>query len=273
MNPETYTLRKGTILYRGDTPFYLRTKNIQVGSIQLEPHNRPTFFALSHDDVAQYGIIYGWEVPNDIELPLIDNPDIIKKMYAEANNRPDVQKVMRENYGFNPESGEIGDRNSIFEKDVIFYTYLCENGYSGYASNDLEDGQRFSYEIMICNTSGYVCKGIFYPSEVGDKDLYISNQIQKYQDRIKPKETKRKNKSKDLSPVKGSDLFGSPVKTPSMFESPVKGSNLFESPVKGSNLFGSPGTRDESFKKRKTLKGGKSKKNRKTYTIRRYRRR
>ena len=136
---------------------------------------------------------------------------------------------------------------------------------------------------MICNTTGYACKGIFYPSEVGDKDLYIRNQIQKYNDRIKPKETKRKNKSKDLSPVKGSNLFESPVKGSNKFESPVKGSNLFESPVKGSNLFespvkgsnpfGSPGSRDESFKKRKTLKGGKSKKNRKTYTIRRHRRR
>ncbi len=269
----------------------------------MEPHNRPTFFALSPDDVVQYGIIYGWEVPNDIELLLIDNPVVMKKIYDEADNRPDVQKVMRENYGFNPENGKIGDRNSIFEKDVIFYTYLCENGYSGYASNDLEDGQRFSYEIMICNTTGYACKGIFYPSEVGDKDLYIRNQIQKYNDRIKPKETKRKNKSKDLSPVKGSNLFESPVKGSNkfespvkgsnkfespvkgsnlfespvkgsnLFESPVKGSNLFESPVKGSNPFGSPGSRDESFKKRKTLKGGKSKKNRKTYTIRRHRRR
>jgi hypothetical protein len=111
MNPETYTLHKGTILYRGDTPFYVRTKNTQVGSIRLEPHNRPTFFALSPDDVVQYGIIYGWEVPNDIELLLIDNPVVMKKIYDEADNRPDVQKVMRENYGFNPENGKIGDRN------------------------------------------------------------------------------------------------------------------------------------------------------------------
>ena len=272
MNTEKYTLHKGTILYRGDTPFYLKTKNAQVGSLLLEP-NRPFFFALSPDDVVQYGIIYGWEVSNDIELPLIDNPVIMKKMYDEANIRPDVQKVLRENYGFNPENGKIGDRNSIFEKDVIFYTYLCEKGYSGYASNDLEDGQRFSYEIMICNTTGYVCKGIFYPSEVGDKKLYISNQIQKYNDRIKPKETVGRKKPKIQSSPKGTNLFGSPPKGSNLFRSPSKGSNLFGSPPKGSNLFRSPGSRGGSFKKRKTVKGGKIKKNRKTYTIRRHRRR
>jgi len=37
MNPETYTLHKGTILYRGDTPFYVRTKNTQLGRYDWNP--------------------------------------------------------------------------------------------------------------------------------------------------------------------------------------------------------------------------------------------
>jgi hypothetical protein len=42
----TYTLLKGTILYRGDTPYYLENKET------LTPlQNKPTFFALNPDDV------------------------------------------------------------------------------------------------------------------------------------------------------------------------------------------------------------------------------
>ncbi len=280
MEPTTYTLHKGTILYRGDTPYYLNNINNSIESLRLVS-NKPTFFALSPDDVEQYGLTYGWEVPNDIVLPLIDTPQVMATIYEGANGREDVQKVMRKNYGFDPDRGVIGDRDSIFEKDVIFCKYLCENGYSGYASNDLEEGKQFTFEIMICNTDGYTCKGMFFSDEVGDKNLYINNQIQKYKDRIKPKEKKKSRKpivfspAKRIlvksptkrnrvkspakinligspsnmfeSPVKGSNLFESPVKgsnlfeSPSnLFESPVKGSNLFESPVKGSNLFESP---------------------------------
>jgi len=250
MDPTTYTLHKGTILYRGDTPFYLKNKNKHPESLFLEP-NKPIFFALSPADVEQYGIIYGWEVPYDIVLPLIDNPHVMKEIYDNANKRPDVQTVMRKNYGYNPQTMKIGDRDSIFEKDVVFYRYLCENGYPGYASNDLEDGQRFSYEIMVCNSEDYTCKGLFYPSKVGDKDLYIRNQIQKYNDRIKPKEKHIKSKSIVFeSPVKGS---ASPVKGNNLFASPVKGNNLFASPVKGN-----PSPIKRSVKDRKNRKTNKS---------------
>ena len=232
-------------MYRGDTPYYLENKET------LTPlQNKPTFFALKPDDVAQYGIIYGWEVPDDIVLPLIDNPDVMAEIYDGAEK--DVQKVMRENYGFNPETKTIGNRDSIFEKDIIFYTYLCRKGYAGYASNDLEKGRRFSYEIMICDTTGYTCKGLFYPTDVRDKNLYISNQIQKYRERIhKIKEEPRKKKGKPIlnsppksmmfeSPVKGkSMMFESPVKGKSIFNSPPK--SMFDSPVKGKSMFDSPG--------------------------------
>ena len=225
-------------MYRGDTPYYLENKET------LTPlQNKPTFFALKSDDVAQYGIIYGWEVPDDIVLPLIDNPDVMAEIYDGAEK--DVQKVMRENYGFNPETKTIGNRDSIFEKDIIFYTYLCEQGYPGYASNDLEEGRRFSYEIMICDTTGYTCKGLFLPTGVRDKNLYVSNQIQKYRERIhKIKEEPRKKKGKSIFNSPPKSIFESPPK--SMFESPPKSmfdsppKSMFESPVKGKSMFESP---------------------------------
>ena len=195
----------------------------------------------------QYGIIYGWKVPETVELVLLDNHKVMTEIYNGATEI--VQQVMRENYGYRPDG--FADRVSYFEKDIIFYQYLCEQGYSGYASYDLEDGERTSVEIMVCNPTGYTCEGLFYPNDVKDRNLYINNQIQKYYKRVNPNGNQKRKKAKvaespakedGWSPVKARGLFESPVKGRGLFdETPEKtGTNLFgESPVKeGTNLFG-----------------------------------
>lgn len=294
MESRTYKLEQGTILYRGDTPYFLERKGQPSNELVLE--NKPTFFALEPDDVHQYGIIYGWKVSNDIELPLLDNHEVMTEIYNGATKRPDVQKVMRENYGYNPDGGFV-NRESYFEKDIIFYQYLCEQGYPGYASYDLEDGERTSVEIMVCNPTGYMCEGIFFPNAVKDQDLYIRNQIQKYYERVNPNGNQKKKKAKvaespakgkGWSPVKARGLFESPVKARGLFDkTPVKGSELFESPVKGNtlfgetpekdnskrNLFGSPdGSPEHVFKTPDKKRKGGSRKNKKRKTRRRSRR-
>jgi hypothetical protein len=263
-------------MYRGDTPFYLANKDMPSESLHLEV--KPTFLALEPDDVYQYGIIYGWEVPEDIELPLIDNHDVMTGIYKDAP--PDVQQVMRENYGYLPDG--FGDRVSYFEKDILFYQYLCEKGYPGYASHDLEEGVRTSVEIMVCNPSGYKCSGMFFPNDVGDKELYIRNQIQKYYERVNPNGKQKKKKAmvaespgikSGWSPMKGSLSFGdSPSATPikgnlfgdSPSATPIKG-NLFgdspgATPIKG-NLFGDDSHVFNTPKKGGKSNGGKSKRN------------
>jgi hypothetical protein len=68
MESRTYKLEQGTILYRGDTPYFLNNasnmerngKRTILPSNELVLENKPTFFALEPDDVHQYGIIYGW---------------------------------------------------------------------------------------------------------------------------------------------------------------------------------------------------------------------
>ena len=292
MEPSTYLLKKGTLLYRGDTPFYLDNKKKPEASLSLE--KKPTFFASDPDDVAQYGIIYGWVVSDDIELPLLDNHEVMTEIYNGAT--PDVQKVMEENYGYRRDG--FNDRVSIFEKDIIFYQYLCIKGYPGYASHDLEEGQRTSVEIMVCNPTGYKCTEVVYPSEIGDKQLYIDNQVEKYKKRIRDKEEREDNGRKKsrisnvkgnsmfASPVKGNSLFGdspvkgnslfgdSPVKGNSLFgDSPIKGNSLFASPVKGNSLFASPKKGNNMFASPKKggnkSKRGKSKRNRKLRKTRR----
>jgi hypothetical protein len=293
---KSYLLKKGTILYRGDTPYFLnkgsRGERTILPSDSLHLEKKPTFFALKPDDVYQYGLIYGWEVPDDIELPLLDNHAVMTEIYNGATERVDVQKVMRENYGYRPEGGFV-DRESYFERDILFYQYLCEKGYPGYASYDLEDGERTSVEIMICDPTLYKCKGLFYPTDVKDQDLYIRNQIQKYYERVNPNGNQKRKKAKvdGATPEKGSRSFGvkgnlfanlfgdSPEKGTNLFgDSPEKGTNFFgsDSPEKGTNLFGDSsdtiGSDSHVFntpKKAGSRKRGKSKKNRKPKLTRR----
>jgi hypothetical protein len=220
-------------LYRGDTPYFLERKGQPSNELVLE--NKPTFFALEPDDVHQYGIIYGWKVSETVELPLLNNHEVMTEIYNRAPQ--EVQQVMRENYGYRPDG--FADRVSYFEKDIIFYQYLCEQGYPGYASYDLEEGDLTSLEIMVCNPTGYMCDGIFFPNAVKDQDLYIRNQIQKYYERVNPNGNQKKKKAKVAeSPAKGQGW--SPVKARGLFgESPVKARGLFgESPVKARGLFG-----------------------------------
>ena len=299
MESRTYKLEQGTILYRGDTPYFLNNgsnmerngKRTILSSDELVLENKPTFFALEPDDVHQYGIIYGWKVPKTVELVLLDNHEVMTEIYNRATERPDVKQVMSENYGYRPDG--FADRVSYFEKDIIFYQYLCEQGYSGYASYDLEDGERTSVEIMVCNPTGYMCEGMFFPNDVNDRNLYIDNEIQKYYERVNPNGNQRRKKAKvaespakgrGWSPEKEGRMFESPVKARKMFdETPVKGSELFESPVKGNTLFDETPEKDNSkrnlfdspehvFKTPDKKRKGGSKKNKKRKTRRRSRR-
>jgi hypothetical protein len=286
-NPETYIIRAGTILYRGDTPFYIANKDVQSRSLE----QKPTFFGLEPDDVKQYGIIHSWTVPQDIKLLHLDNPDVMKRVYDRAP--PHVKDVLENNYGYNPESNIIGNSKSIFERDKIFYEDLCTTESPGYASTRYEGEEISSYEVMICDPTKFVFSDIVLPSYVTDNTAYISSEIEKYNERINPKENLGKKKkslesvvetppsklmafaslSVESSPVEYSperQVMYSPLRIPRGKESPIKKTpgtslvdspekrDLYASPVKVSSnrtLFSSPG----GYIKRKVIKTRKSK--------------
>jgi hypothetical protein len=187
-NPETYIIRAETILYRGDTPFYIVNKDVQSRSLE----KKPTFFGLEPDDVKQYGIIHSWTVPYNIELLHLDNPDVMKRVYDRAPTH--VKDVLKNNYGYNPDTNIIGYSNSIFERDKIFYEYLCTTGSPGYASTRYEGEEISSYEVMICDPANFVFSDIIFPSGVTDNMTYIDSEIKKYNERINPKENLGKKK-------------------------------------------------------------------------------
>lgn len=278
--PEPYTIRGGTILYRGDTPFYIANKDVQSKSLE----QKATFFGLKPDDVKQYGIIHSWKVPQDIELLHLDNPEVMERIYVKAPER--VKDVLQKNYGYDPSTNKIGNSNSIFERDSIFYKYLCTIGSPGYASTRYEGEENSSYEIMVCNPNNFVFSEIVLPSDVKDEPSYIASEIEKYNECINPKEVFGKKKrpqsvfsfnetppSKIMAFASSPDEYSqvkyshegqvmySPLRIPSGNLSPIKMNTgtLFDSPVKYSSnrtLFSSPG----GSRKRKVIKTHKTKK-------------
>lgn len=196
IKPETYIIRAGTILYRGDTPFYIANKDVQSRLLE----QKPTFFGLEPHDVKQYGIIHSWTVSQNIELLHLDNPDVMKRIYDGAPTH--VKDVLENNYGYNPKTNIILYSNSIFERDKIFYDYLCTTRSPGYASTRYEGEAISSYEVMICDPANFVFSDIIFPSDVTDNMTYISSEIEKYNERINPKENLGKKKRSLESVVK-----------------------------------------------------------------------
>jgi hypothetical protein len=235
IKPETYIIRAGTILYRGDTPFYIANKDVQSRSLE----QKPTFFGLEPHDVKQYGIIHSWTVPHNIELLHLDNPDVMKRIYDGAPE--DVQDVLKNNYGYNPESNIIGNSKSIFERDKIFYEYLCTTGSPGYASTRDEGAEISSYEVMICDPANFVFSDIVFLRGVRDNMTYIDSEIKKYNERINPKENLGKKKRSSESvvetpPSKLSDFASSSVESSPVVYSPVKYSQVEYSQVEYSQV-------------------------------------
>lgn len=193
--PETFTIRGGTTMYRGDTPFYIANNDVQSKSLE----KKATFFGLEPDDVKQYGIIHSWTVPQDIELLHLDNPEVMKRVYDQAPEH--VKDVLENNYGYDPKTNIIGYSSSIFERDRIFYEYLCTTGSPGYASTRYEGEEISSYEVMVCDPTNFVFSGIVLPSGVTDEPSYIASEIEKYNERINPKDKIGKKKRPQESVV------------------------------------------------------------------------
>jgi hypothetical protein len=185
----------------------------------------------------------------------------MKRVYDRAPIH--VQDVLKNNYGYNPETNIIGNSKSIFERDKIFYEYLCTTGSPGYASTRYEGEEISSYEVMVCNPANFVFSDIVLPSDVTDNTAYISSEIEKYNERINPKENlgKKKRSSESVfffnktppskfmafesSPVVYSpdgQVMYSPLRIRRGTPSPIKMTpvtSLSNSPVKGA-LFSSP---------------------------------
>ena len=141
-----YILPKDSIIYRGDNAMYI--KNIR----QL---NGPTFFGHSSEAVDKYGVVFSFKCDKEYKLLALDDYSTISKLYKGAP--PDIQTILKENYGYTENNEGEQRRNSVVEKDRMLVNYLCSFGYHGYATDMMENVDSFigdfHREIVLCNPS------------------------------------------------------------------------------------------------------------------------
>ena len=269
-----YTLPIGYRLYRGDDMF---------SSDAMLPRQL-TFFGTSPGSVEQYGTVFEFETTNEYKLLALDHTITTKKLLEEADADSEIKQIMIQNFGF-----LSGKRDSNVKKDKLVSNYLCSKGYQGYATNMMENEDKyrgdFHVEVAICDPSGLQlvkqispAKGMFRAPPTNMKTLrkerktLITNTPGKnlFDDELLRLSPTASGHSK----LPGKSLFGD--ETPENKNFGLQGKSLFgdddsedENDNKGPlnrRLFGGKKTKksQKSRKTRKSRKSRKSKKSKKT---------
>jgi hypothetical protein len=135
-----YILPQGYKLFRGDNSLYFD----QVLPLKL------TFFSIAPGEVEQYGMVFEFELQRPYNLLALDHP--VTKEILHESAPIEMRNIMENNYGFHTMR-----RNSVGEKDRRLSGYLCENGFEGYATNEMlnvEDAiNDFHVEVVVCDPS------------------------------------------------------------------------------------------------------------------------
>jgi hypothetical protein len=137
-----YFIPEGFPIFRGDT-------SIDANSFYFLA-NTPFFFGTNVEEVETYGIVFEFKTTQEYKLLAIDNFETLQMLYKKAADYPDIQQILKRNYGYDISGIKI--RDSIAEKDITLSKWLCEKGYFGYAINKMKTELGiFHQEIMICN--------------------------------------------------------------------------------------------------------------------------
>jgi hypothetical protein len=135
-----YILPQGYKLFRGDNSLYFG----QGLPLKL------TFFSIAPGEVEQYGMVFEFELQRPYKLLALDHPTTKEILYENAPL--EMRNIMENNYGFHTTR-----RNSVGEKDRRLSAYFCENGFEGYATNEMlnvDDAiNDFHVEVVLCDPS------------------------------------------------------------------------------------------------------------------------
>ena len=237
-----YHIPANTILYRGDS-------NPNFNPRQL--FNSPLFFGLNNEDVEQYGVVYRYKTIVPLQLLALDGPNPQFYDNVPAN----IKTILNEQYGFNDPERR---RNSDGPKDKLLVTYICENGYSGYANdkmNHYDPGRGdFHKEIVICDTRNieFVKKeDISKELEQSKRDAHLLQKVGNPGRKKSRRSYFNDNNDNNSSSISSSLFTNDMGSSSSLFNSPPS------SPT-GKLSFG--GKRKTRKSKRKTIKKRKSKK-------------
>ena len=237
-----YQIPENTILYRGDS-------NPQFNPNQLL--NIPLFFGLNNEDVEQYGVVYRYKTMVPLQLLALDGPNPQFYDSVPAN----IKTILNEQYGFNDPERR---RNSDNTKDKLLVTYICENGFSGYANdrmNHYDPGRGdFHKEIVICDIHNIEYDGKEEISKEKEESKHYDHLLQKIGNPGRKKKSRRSYFDDD-----NDNNFSSTCS--SLFTNDMgSSSSSFNSPPSSPTGKLSFGGKKSKRKTRKTRKSKKSKK-------------
>ena len=241
-----YILPKNSIIYRGDNAIY--RENIR----ELE---ESTFFGHSSEAVDKYGVVFSFRCDKEYKLLALDDYSTISKLYNDAP--PDIQTILKENYGYTEDKGRKQRRNSVVEKDRMLVNYICSLGYHGYATDMMENVESvigdFHREIVLCNPSSLIFNGQITPESEVPRKL-DEERLRKISEKDKEK---RMNKKRN----RGVASESPPINIVSAFD--------FGSPdrnVVSALNFRTPGGKKRSLKRKTRTRKTRTRKTRKTRT-------
>ena len=116
-----YLLQPGKKIYHGSGKFRIDTPFMK---------NAPFFFTTTIEGARKYGAVFEFTIPTGVEYKLValDDPSTINALYSKAPER--IRLILETNYGY-----KTGRRESSTDKDKEVASYLCQNGYDGYATD------------------------------------------------------------------------------------------------------------------------------------------
>jgi hypothetical protein len=147
---DTYQIPAGTRLFKS-----YRDSLEKWTPDKVFPVRGPAYFGFDEANVSgNYGFAFAYITNEPYELLAIDSKKTLAYLWglAEGTMRPDVQRVLRVNFGFNPKTLKKQTRYSVEESDFLLVQFLCENKLTGYAGNYIatDGGGKFHPECVIC---------------------------------------------------------------------------------------------------------------------------
>ena len=184
--------------------------------------SQPKFFGFNAKTAEIYGYVFAYITTKSYKLFAMDSLKTLEYLYR---NYKKIRKVLRKNYGYDEKkiadahrSGKkfIQIRTSTKSTDLKLVQYLCEKGFSGYATNFMvEDAEgTFHPECAICTLEGGVELNPRYQSKniLGKKIIGLvtpdSEIMQEYVNGLIIKDTQLKNTEEYTGKKRRESIFG-----------------------------------------------------------------
>lgn len=192
-----YIIPTGSIIYRGDTQLYLENKNTDFVKGQKifyfdSNQTNPLFFAKEKGVAEKYGIVFEFEVTGEYKLLAIDDHETIQNLYDRVGNNMRLRDVLDFNYG-----RETGIRLTDMDDDKVLCKWLCENGFEGYAANQMPSTKEGTImihrELMICDPKNIEFVKV-YKKGINIDDIISEHKLRKISTQQKKSRTDTKKK-------------------------------------------------------------------------------